>query len=60
MQVGPDNKVCVFGRKAESKVDTDQHQPHGVSRGVAKTVGMRTAITPVTEQWQPKTAVCPC
>ena len=40
MQVGPENKVCVFGRRAESKVDTHQHQPHGV----AKTAGMRTTI----------------
>ena len=54
MQVGPENKVCVFGRRAESKVDTYQH---GVSCGVAKTVGIRTAITLVPEQWQPKTAV---
>ena len=54
MQVGPENKVCVFGRRAESKVDTHQHQPHGVSCGVAKTVGMRNAITLVPEQWQPK------
>ena len=57
MQVGPDNKVCVFGRRAESKVDTDQHQPHGVSCGMAKTVGMRTAVTLVPERWQPKAAV---
>ena len=56
MQVGPENKVCVFGRRAESKADTHQHQPHGVSCGVAKTVGMRNAITLVPEQWQPKTA----
>ena len=34
MQLGPQNKVCAFGR-AESKVDTHQHQP----RGVPKTVG---------------------
>ena len=57
MQVGPDNTVCVFGRRAESRVDTHQHQTHGVSCGVAKTAGMRTTITPVPEQWQPKTAV---
>ena len=55
MQVGPENKVCVFGRRAESKVDTHKHQPHGVSCGVAKTAGMRTTITPVPEQWQTKT-----
>ena len=57
MQVGPENKVFVFGRRVDSKVDTHQHQPHGVSCGVAKTAGMHTAITPVPEQWQPKTAV---
>ena len=59
MQVGPESKVCLFaiGRGAESKVDKHQHQPHGVSCGVAKTAGMHTAITPVPEQWQPKTAV---
>ena len=57
MQVGPENKVCVFGRRAESRVDTHQHQPHGVFCAVAKIAGMRTAITPVPEQWQPKTAV---
>ena len=50
MQLGPENKVCAFGR-AESKVDTHQHQP----RGVPKTVGMRTTIIP--EQWQPMKAV---
>ena len=57
MQVGLENKVFVFGRRAESKVDTHQHQPHDVSCSVAKTVGIRTAITLAPEQWQPKTAV---
>ena len=52
MQVGPENKVCAFGR-AESKVGTHQHQP----RGVPKTVGIRTTI--IAEQSQPKKVVSP-